>query len=98
MANMEKRVYKIRHGGSFSNGTINMVYDRETKKKHPEVNWSRKGKEWSNEKNIKDHLLKWISNGGSVTGWEVVEVVYSPTRPMDEWIDPAMLMKVLQNQ
>lgn len=99
MANMEKRVYKIRRNGSFSNGTINMEYaDQTYKKKIPSVNWSRKGKEWSSEKTVKDHLFKWISNGGSVVGWEVVEVVYSPTKPINDWIDPAMLIKILQKQ
>ena len=95
---MEKRVFKIRIKGtnSYSNGTINLLYDRETKKKHPEVNWTRKGKEWTNEKNVKAHLLKFVSNGGDIGNWEVVEVVYAPTKPIDEWVDTVMLMKILQ--
>lgn len=95
---MERKAYKIRIKGSssYSNGVIN-VY-RDGAKKFPQCNWNKKGKEWADEKNVKAHLLKYVSLGGDIGNWEVVEVVYHPTKPIDEWVDAKMLMKVLQNQ
>jgi hypothetical protein len=89
--------FKIRHGEDYySHGVIGSNYWDKDKK--PTLGWSKKGKEWKTEKGVKDHLLKWITKGGSIEGWEVVEVVYHPTKPMSEWVDAKMLMKVLKNQ
>lgn len=100
MDTTEKVVYKIYNKvtGSFSNGIIMTEYDGKSKKKIPYVRFGKKGKEWSNEKNVKDHLLKYVSLGGSVANLEVVELRYHPTKPIDDWIDAKMLMKILQGK
>ncbi len=97
---IERKAYKIRIKGSssYSNGVINVYRDTVTKKSFPECKWNRKGKEWADEKNVKAHLTKYVSLGGSISTWEVVEVVYHPTKPIDDWVDAKMLMKILQNQ
>jgi hypothetical protein len=98
---MEKKAFKIRKkdfGSYYSHGVINTHYDSATKIRTPFVKWSSKGKEWTSEKNVKDHLLKFIQLGGTVDDWEVIEVIYHPTRPIEDWIDDKMLMKVLKNQ
>ena len=88
-------VYKIRSsGGLFSHGVISK--SRWVKDQPYVVKWSTKGKEWTTERAIKQHLSKAIASGVSVTGWEILQVTYTPTKPLDEWIDAKMLMTILK--
>ena len=89
-------MYKIRSKTNlsyFSHGVITKGYNNN----QSFINWSSKGKVWTTEKNVKAHLLKCIQSGIDISRWEVIEVVYSPTKPMDEWVDAKMLMAILKN-
>jgi len=90
--------YKIRNTktGSFSNGVVNVWTDSKTGKKEMLLNWSKKGKEWTTERALKNHLLKVISTMGMPKDWEIVQVTYQPTKPISEWVDAKMLMQVLK--
>lgn len=61
-----------------------------------DVTWSRKGKVWTNEKLLKAHLLKYTIANGLPSDWEVLEVTEIPTKPMNEWVDAKMLVKLLK--
>ena len=92
-------VYKIRWWMSYSNGIINECYTGDYSKKSYSVNWStRKGKEWTSEKNLKAHLLKCLQRGINISEWEVLELRYHPTKPINDWVDAKMLCKVLKSQ
>ena len=61
------------------------------------VRWTIKGgKEWVLEKLVNDHLLKCVQKGIDISAWEVIEVVHLPMKPINEWFDEKMLMKVLK--
>jgi hypothetical protein len=87
-------VWKIRRGELWSNGVI----AKKRWNEKPTVMFSKKGKEWTSEKLVKAHLLKWLLAGNSIPKeWEIIEVVYAPTRPMEEWLDANMTFLVLKN-
>lgn len=89
-------IYRIKdkESGLYSNGIVrqtgwhsNQGYD---------VTFNSKGKEWTEEKNLKNHLLKCMKSGVKMDNWEVVEVVYHPTKPIMDWFDQKMLVKVMR--
>lgn len=89
-------IYKIRNNANagYSNGIV-----RQTgwgPHKAYTVTFNSKGKEWLDEKNLKSHLLKCMKNGIKMDNWEVVEVVYHPTKPIMDWFDQKMLVKVMK--
>lgn len=89
-------IYKIRNkeNGFYSNGIV-----RQTgwgANKGYDVTFNYKGKEWTEEKNLKNHLLKCMKSGIKMDTWEVVEVVYHPTKPIMDWFDHKMLIKVMK--
>jgi hypothetical protein len=89
-------MYKIRNTttGFFSHGIVSMwrsnVYGETS------VKWSRSGKTWLTEEGIKSHLLKCYAAYGIPSTWEIVEVEYKPTKPVNEWVDAKMLLKILK--
>jgi len=87
-------IYKIRRGTSFSHGVI--TSSRWNGKTEYNVKWSKRGKEWTTEKAVKDHLIKAVSVGISMADWEILELVYNPTKPIEEWVDAKMLMTILK--
>ena len=87
-------IYKIRHTvtGQFSHGVVQArCRDRDAC-----VKWSRKGKEWTSEKNVKAHLTKAIGAGVNMANWEILELQYLPTKPINDWFDAKMLVKLLK--
>lgn len=84
--------YKIRNTktGQYSHGNISVW------QKKMYIKWSAKGKEWTNEKNLRAHLLKCATLDGIPTDWEVIEIKHVATKPIEEWIDNEMLMKLLK--
>jgi hypothetical protein len=94
--------WKIYHktSGLWSNGIIQEGYytSGPTGTRNRVVRFSKKGKEWKTEKGVKDHLLKWLLFGNAIPKeWEIVEVVYAPTKPMEEWLDAKMTLALLKN-
>jgi len=93
--------YKIRRidDGRFSHGVVThrrpFVFGSAGEIRH-DVKWSSKGKVWNTEKAVKSHLTIALQFGLPIAQWEIVEVVLLPTKPMDEWIDAKMLLKVLK--
>ena len=86
-------IYKIRNkAGFFSKGRITTGYNGK-----PTVQFSKQGKEWTTEKAVKDHLIKWISEAG-VPDWELVTVTYEPTPPIQDWFDDKMLASLLKRK
>lgn len=87
--------YQIRKKGSeiYSNGIIT----RSSFSQKLSVTWSAKGKTWKTEKAVKDHLLKYIKKVGPINDFEIVEVVLSPTKPIEDWVNPKMLMEILKS-
>lgn len=85
--------YKIRIKGthSYSHGVIVRTWADQGWK----VRWSSKGKEFPNERSITNHLMKAASKG-ILGNWEIIEVIHQPTKPLEEWIDQKMLMKILK--
>ena len=89
--------YKIRKAnGWFSHGVITERRWHSDNTKIYHIRWSGKGKEWSSEKTVKDHLLKCAQKGILEETWEVIQVVHQPTKPISEWIDAKMLMKIIK--
>ena len=88
-------VYKIRNpAGLFSHGVIvQQKWDGVWR-----VHWSKTGKEWKTEKAVKAHLAKALKTISGVSSWEIVtmEVIYHPTKPIDEWVDNKMLVAILK--
>lgn len=79
--------------GRYSNGIINFGAQG------PYVGWSKRGKQWTQEKYLKAHLLKYAQSSSSCdwsTTWEVVEIVEKPTKPIDDWFDVDMVLKILK--
>ena len=91
-------MYKIRNTktGLFSKGRIVDVYNYKTEKTEKNVRWGSDGKTWTSEKTVQAHLLKMMLVSNIPTTWEIVKVEYLPTKPVADWVDPAMLMKVLK--
>lgn len=89
-------IYKIRKRGTtfYSSGVVNSVRWGATKSFL--VRFNGKGKEWTQEKNLKAHLLKCMQSGIKMDDWEVVEVIYQPTKPILDWFDQKMLVQVLK--
>ena len=88
--------YKIRDwNGLYSHGVI-------THRRHSSFNqsyvikWSTKGKEWTSEKSVKDHLLKCAQKGILSEKWEVIKILEEPTKPISEWVDAKMLIKIIK--
>lgn len=89
-------IYKIRdtNSGLYSHG---IIHTNGSKRRNAVVvKWSKKGKEWTSEKLVKDHLLKCIAFGGIPTHWEIIEFTQQPSRSLHEWIDANMLVKILK--
>lgn len=89
--------YKIRKKGTnmFSCGAIASSSEKSGR---VEVNWSKKGKEWTSEKLFKAHLTKCIEyTGGIPADWEIFELTYNVT-PVETWIDANMFVKMMSHQ
>ena len=93
-------MYKIRNTvtGWFSKGIITNIYNYKTKETEKNVRWGSDGKIWSSEKTVKAHLLKMMLVSTIPSTWEIVKVEYLPTKPMSDWVDSTMLMKVLKQK
>lgn len=92
------KLYKIRdEHGHFSQGIIRETgwYD---KQKWRVKFTPRGGKIWTDEKLIKNHLLKCAQRGIPYGTWEIIEVVYNPTKPVVDWFDSLMLAKVIKGK
>lgn len=94
-------IFKIKNtsNGYFSHGVI-MNYSemkKDPNKTYMNIKWSRKGKEWTSEETVKEHLLKVIELVGSVPdSWEIMEFTQQPSKSLHDWIDNKMLVKMLQ--
>lgn len=87
-------LFKIRRVGtkSFSKGLVQRGWD---KKFH--VDFSEKShKTWTDEKLVQKHIEKAVVNGIDVSNWEVVEVTYTPTKPINDWISPKVTIAILK--
>lgn len=86
--------YMIRNSETkqFSGGIIR----RGWQKSHY-VNFKARGKVWTTETLLKQHLLKCFQQNVKMENWEIVEVQYVPTKPIEEWVDGKMLLKILKN-
>lgn len=84
--------YKIRNtvSGQFSHGVVLHLANQ------PYIKWSSKGKEWNSEKAVKNHLVKAIESNISMANWEIVQLVYTLTKPIEDWVDAKMLVKILK--
>lgn len=90
---MEETVFKIRNqAGQFSHGVINK--QRHTGKWF--INWSNHGKQWKTEKAVKAHLAKALKLVSGVASWEIIQVTYSSTKPIEDWVDDKMLVDILK--
>lgn len=93
--------FKIKHRetGLFSHGIIQKgwQYDHVGKKYTYNVQFSARGKEWTNETLLKKHLLQCAQKGVKWNEWEIIEVVHTPTKPISDWFDQKMLYKVIKN-
>lgn len=81
--------------GKYSNGVIHAYNGR------PCVGWSKTGKKWSSEKLLKEHILKYSqmhASGQCPETWQVLEVKEEPTKPVNDWIDATMVMKLLKKK
>lgn len=89
-------IYKIYDKGRdlFSNGIVRPSW-RSGDKSH-EVIFNKHGKEWTDEKLLKKHILKVFTKSKWGKNWEIIEVKYIPTKPIDEWIDPVMMLEILK--
>lgn len=89
-------IYRIRNkeNGLYSNGIVRQVGWASNKRF--DVTFNYKGKEWTDEKLLQNHLLKCMKSGIKMDTWEVVEVVYNPTKPIMDWFDHKMLIKVMK--
>lgn len=88
--------YKIRIKGthSYSHGVITQFSYRDNIWK---VRWSSKGKLFPNELSVKNHLMR-AAEKGILGDWEVIEIIEQPTKPLDEWVDQKMLMKLIKTK
>jgi len=91
-------IFKIRDkkSGLYSHGVISSYDYAGFKTISDRIKWSRKGKEWADEKRVKDHLLKCLSYGGIPSSWEIMEFTQQPSRELNEWMDAKMLIAVLK--
>ena len=91
-------IYKIKDKktGLYSHGSVNGYDYPNFKSVSERIKWSRKGKEWTSEKLVKDHLLKCIGYGGIPSSWEIMEFTQQPSRELNEWMDAKMTMAVLK--
>jgi hypothetical protein len=90
--------YKIRdkNTGLFSNGIIkHRKYSYESSYY---LGWSTRGKEWKNEMSIKRYLTKYIKEVGKIGNWEILEVIYRPTKELNDWIDSKMLLELMKHK
>lgn len=79
--------------GKYSNGIIQA---------HPDgcyvSGWGKRGKVWTDVKYLKEHILKWSQHspeGQCPNTWEVLEIVET-AKPINEWIDAEMTLKLLK--
>jgi hypothetical protein len=92
---MNSVTYKIKNDlGMFSHGIIQSRWRPEGTYYY--VRFTGKGKDWTSEQNVKAHLLKCAQKGILEDTWEVVQVVHQPTKPLEEWVDQKMLMKIIK--
>jgi hypothetical protein len=95
---MSETKFKIRRPcGDFSKGAVTSDWDSINNTKTYKVTWDKNGKEWCTEKTLKSHLMKCAKCGILDQSWEILEVKYHPTKPIDEWIDQKMLIQILKN-
>lgn len=98
MSDNKSVVYRIRNknSGLYSKGAINSQWRSSTNSRIYFVSWaSTRPKEWKSEALLKAHLLKAAQSNISMDDWEIVEVVELATRPIEEWFDHSMTMKLL---
>ena len=82
--------------GLFSAGIVRQVYDHKTDELIKGVSWSTKrGKQWKTEQTLKNHIMKCMKEKVDMTGWEVLEVHYLPTKPLVDWVDVKMFAKLM---
>ena len=96
---MEHKGWMIRLKGThtYSKGAIRSSYSSAHDGKFYYVDWtSKKGKVWSTEAALKEHLLKYTKLAGMPTEWEVTEITEAPSKPIEDWFDEKMTLKLLK--
>lgn len=89
-------IYKIHNKVTklYSNGVILPNWRRGSK--YYVVTFGKRGKEWTDEKLLKNHITKVLTKMKWNPDWEIVEVQYFPTKPIDEWVDGPMLLELMK--
>lgn len=79
--------------GMYSCGIISKGYGISSVNWHP-----KRGKVWTKEKYLKEHILNYALQCGTADfdKWAVVEIVEQPTKPINEWMDASMTLKLLK--
>lgn len=96
---MEHKGWKIRQKGThtYSKGTIMSGWDSSKNGKYYYVLWTSKaGKVWTTEKALKEHLLKYTKLVGKPDDWEITEISEKLCKPLDDWFDADMTIKLLK--
>jgi hypothetical protein len=95
---MKKPEYMIRNtlNNLFSNGIVRPSFDWIRHCSKFEVRFNERGKIWRSEKLLKQHLLKCVKKRIPTEHWEIVEVQYTPTKPLYEWFDEKMTLSLLK--
>lgn len=86
--------YMIRNSETkqFSSGII-----RRSWQKSHFVNFKTRGKVWTSQTLLKQHLVKCFQKNIKMEHWEIVEVQYVPTKPIEDWVDGKMLIKIINS-
>ena len=82
--------------GAFSSGIIRHTYDFLSHSRRYMVQFKTTGKKWTSETLLKKHLLNCALKKVNMDNWEIVEVQYVPTKPIFEWFDEKMSIKLLK--
>lgn len=93
---MDHKGWRIRLKGTntYSKGTI---YSGYTNGKTYYVQWTSKtGKVWKTEKALKEHLFKYTKLVGMPADWEVTELTETVAKPIEDWFDANMTLKLLK--
>lgn len=96
---MERKGWCIRLKGThtYSKGSIMSGYDSSQGGKYYYVQWtSKKGKVWTTETALKEHLFKYTKLVGMPEDWEVTEISETVAKPVAEWFDQNMTLKLLK--
>lgn len=92
---MAVKGYKIRYSAEstlYSQGIIKRSYDNTYR-----VDWaSKKGKVWTTETAVKEHLLKYTKLVSKPDNWVIVQIDETDTKPIDDWFDSTMVFKLLK--